>query len=72
MWGCTCIPSKVSQALYPLKTHCRCAQAQHFLVCFRLLMALMRDPGTGTLKGLTPYLPPTLKYWTTLRMMWSG
>jgi hypothetical protein len=35
-------------------------------------MALIRDPGKGTLKGLKPYLPPTLKYWTTLRMVRSG
>jgi hypothetical protein len=37
-----------------------------------LLIALIRDPGKGTLKGLTPYLPPTLTYWTTLRMVRSG
>jgi hypothetical protein len=35
-------------------------------------MALIRDPDKGTLKGLKPYLPPTLKYWTTLRMVRSG
>ena len=71
MWGSTRIPSKVYQALYPLKKHFRCAQARHFLVCCWLLMALIRDPGKGTLKGLKPYLPPTLKYWTTLRMIRS-
>jgi hypothetical protein len=37
-----------------------------------LLIALIRDPGKGTLKGLQAYLPPTLKYWTTLRMIRSG
>ena len=72
MWGSTCIPRKVYQVLYPLKRHFRCAQAQHFLVCCWLLMALIRDPGRGTLKGLKPYLPPTLKYWTTMRMIRSG
>jgi hypothetical protein len=72
MWGCTCIPSKVYQVLYPFKRHFRCAQAQHFLVFCWLLMALLRDPGKGTLKGLKPYLPPTLKYWTTVRMIRSG
>ena len=72
MWGSTCIPSKVYQVLYPLKRHFRCAQAQHFLVFCWLLMALIRDPGKGTLKGLTSYLPPTLKYWTTVRMVRSG
>jgi hypothetical protein len=35
-------------------------------------MALIRDPGKGTLKGLKLYLPPTLPYWTTLRMVRSG
>jgi Transposase DDE domain len=72
MWGSTCIPRRVYQVLYPLKRHFRCAQGQHFLVCCWLLMALMRDPGKGTCKGLTPYLPPTLQYWTTLRMIRSG
>jgi hypothetical protein len=37
-----------------------------------LVMALIRDPGKGTLKGLQSYLPPTLKYWTTVRMIRSG
>jgi Transposase DDE domain group 1 len=72
MWGSTRIPSKVYQALYPLKKHFRCAQARHFLVCCWLVMALIRDPGKGTLKGLHAYLPSTLKYWTTLRMLRSG
>ena len=58
--------------LYPLKRHFRCAQAQHFLIFCWLLIALIRDPGKGTLKGLQSYLPPTLKYWTTLRMIRSG
>ena len=72
MWGSTRIPSKVYQALYPLKKHFRCAQARHFLVFCWLVMALIRDPGKGTLKGLQSYLPPTLKYWTTVRMIRSG
>jgi len=71
MWGCTCIPSTVYQVLYPLKRHFRCSQAQHFLVFCWLLMALVRAPGKGTLKGLHAYMPPTLHYWTTLRMMRS-
>jgi hypothetical protein len=72
MWGSTCIPRKVYQVLYPLKRHFRCAQAQHFLVFCWLVMALIRDPGKGTLKGLGAYLPPKLPYWTTLRMVRSG
>jgi len=63
---------EVYQALYPLKKHVRCAQARHFLVCCWLVMAWMRDPGTGTRKGLHAYLPSTLQYWTTLRMLRSG
>lgn len=72
MWGCTCIPSKIYQVLYPLKKHFHCAQAQHFLVFCWLVMALIRDPGKGTLKGLGAYLPPKLPYWTTLRMVRAG
>jgi hypothetical protein len=72
MWGSTCIPRKVYQVLYPLKRHFRCVQAQHFLIFCWLLIALIRDPGKGTLKGLMLYLPSTLKYWTTMRMIRSG
>jgi hypothetical protein len=35
-------------------------QAQHFLVFCWLVMALIRDPGQGSLKGLNPYLPAKL------------
>jgi hypothetical protein len=37
-----------------------------------VVVALIRDPGKGTLTGLQSYLSPTLKYWTTLRMVRSG
>jgi Transposase DDE domain len=72
MWGHTCIPRKVYQVLFPVKRDFRCAQAQHFLVFCWLVVALIRDPGKGTLKGLGTYLPSKLKYWTTLRMVRSG
>lgn len=72
MWGRTCIPSKVYQVLYPFKKHFSCAQAQHFLVFCWLVVALIRAPGKGTLKGLRPYLPSKLHYWTTVRMVRSG
>jgi hypothetical protein len=72
MWRCTGIPSNVYQVLDPLKRHFRCAQAQHFLVFCWLLMALIRAPGKGTLKGLKPYVPPTLHYGTTVRMLRWG
>ena len=71
MWGRTCIPTKVYQVLYPFKRHFRCAQAQHFLVFCWLVVALIRTPGKGTLKGLRPYLPSKLHYWTTVRMVRS-
>jgi Transposase DDE domain len=72
MWGSTRIPSKVYQVLYPFKRHFRCVQAQHFLVFCWLVIALIRDPGKGTLKGLRSYLPAKLPYWTTVRMVRSG
>ena len=37
-----------------------------------LLVAIIRDPGAGTLKGLCPYLPPHLSYWALIRMLRSG
>jgi hypothetical protein len=36
------------------------------------LVAIIRDPGAGTLKGLGPYLPPHLSYWALIRMLRSG
>ena len=72
MWDRTCIPRKVYQVLSPCKRHFRCAQAQHFLVFCWLVIALIRDPGKGTLKGRGTYLPSTLPYWTTLRMVRSS
>jgi hypothetical protein len=45
---------------------------QHFLVFCWLVMALLRAPGKGTLKGLGAYLSPKLPYRTTLRMVRSG
>ena len=72
MWGRTCIPTKVYQVLYPFKRHFPCAQAQHFLVFCWLVIALIRTPGKGTLKGLRPYLPAKLPYWTIVRMVRSG
>ena len=54
MWGSTRIPSKVYQVLYPFKRHFRCVQAPYFLVFCWLVMALIRAPGKGTLKGLRP------------------
>ena len=67
MWDRTCIPRKIYQVLYPCKRHFRCAQAQHFLVFCWLVIALIRDPGKGTIKGLGAYLPLKLPYWTALR-----
>jgi hypothetical protein len=72
MWGRTCIPRIVYQVLYPCKRHFRCAHAQHFLVFCWLLIALIRAPDKGTLKGLRPYLPSKLHYWTTVRMVRLG
>jgi hypothetical protein len=37
-----------------------------------LLVAIIRDPGAGTLKGLCPSLPPHLSYWALNRMLRSG
>jgi hypothetical protein len=72
MWGRTRIPCKVYQVLYPFKGYFPCAQAGHFLVFCWLVVALIRDPGKGILKGLGLYLLPTLHYWTILRMVRSG
>jgi hypothetical protein len=58
--------------LYPFEKHFSCAQAQHFLVFCWLVVALIRAPGKGTLKGLRPSLPAKLSYWPTVRMVRSG
>lgn len=72
MWRCTCVPRTVYDFLYPLKPLFRCTQARHFVIFCWLLVAIIRDPGAGTLKGLCPYLPPHLSYWALIRMLRSG
>ena len=72
MWRCTCLPRNVYDFLYPFKPLFRCSQARHFVIFCWLLVAIIRDPGAGTLKGLCPYLPPHLSYWTLIRMLRSG
>ena len=72
LWGHTCIPRQVSQALYPCQRHFRGAQAPHCLVFCWLGVALIRAPGKGTRTGLKPYRPATLPSWTTWRMVRSA
>jgi hypothetical protein len=72
MWRCTCLPRTAYDFLYPFKPLFRCAQARHFVIFCWLLVAIIRDPGAGTLKGLCPYLPPHLSYWALIRMLRSG
>ena len=72
MWRCTCVPRTVYDFLYPFKPLFRCTQARHFVIFCWLLVAIIRDPGAGTLKGLCPYLPPHLSYWALIRMLRSG
>jgi hypothetical protein len=72
MWRFTCLPRTVYDFLYPFKPLFRCSQARHFVIFCWLLVAIIRDPGAGTLKGLCPYLPPHLSYWALIRMVRSG
>ncbi len=72
MWRFTCLPRTVYDFLYPFKPLFRCSQARHFVIFCWLLVALIRDPGAGTLKGLCPYLSPHLSYWGLIRMLRSG
>lgn len=72
MWQFTCLPRTVYDFLYPFKPLFRCSQARHFVIFCWLLVAIIRDPGAGTLKGLCPYLPPHLSYWALIRMLRSG
>jgi len=72
MWRCTCVPRTVYDFLYSFKPLFRCAQARHFVIFCWLVVAIIRDPGVGTLKGLLPYVPAGLSYWALLRMLRSG
>jgi hypothetical protein len=72
MWRVTCLPRTVYDFLYPFKPLFRCSQARHFVIFCWLMVAIIRDPGAGTLKGLCPYLPPHLSYWALIRMLRSG
>jgi Transposase DDE domain len=72
MWRCTCLPRNVYDFLYSFKPLFRCSQARHFVIFCWLVVAIIRDPGAGTLKGLGPYLPRPLSYWALIRMLRSG
>jgi hypothetical protein len=72
MWRFTCLPRNVYDFLYPFKPLFHCAQARHFVIFCCLLVAIIRDPGVGTLKGALPYVPAGLSYWALLRMLRSG
>jgi hypothetical protein len=72
MWRFTCLPRTVYDFLYPFKPLFRCSQARHFVIFGWLLVAIIRDPGADTLKGLVLYLPPHLSYWALIRMLRSG
>ena len=72
MWRCTCVPRNVYDFLSPFKPLFRCAQARHFVIFCWLVVAIIRDPGVGTLKGALPYVPAGLSYWALLRMVRSG
>jgi hypothetical protein len=72
MWRFTCLPRTVSDFLYPFKPLFHCSQARHFVIFCWLLVAIIRDPGVGTLQGLCPYLPPHLSYWALIPMLRSG
>jgi hypothetical protein len=72
MWHCTCLPRTVYDFFSPFKPLFRCSQARHFVIFRWLLVAIIRDPGAGTLKGLCPSLPLPLSYWALIRMLRSG
>ena len=72
MWPFTCLPRNVYDVLYPFKPLFRCGQGRHFVIFAWLLVAIIRDPGVGTLKGVLPYVPAGLSYWALLRMVRSG
>jgi hypothetical protein len=72
MWQCTCVPRNVYNFLYPFKSIFRCAQAQHFVIFCWLVVAIIRDPDVGTLKGVLSYVPVGLSYWALLLMVRPG
>lgn len=72
MWRFIRLPRTVYDFLDPFKPLFRCSQACHFVIVSWLLVAIIRDLGAGTLKGLCPYLSPHLSYWALIRMLRSG
>jgi hypothetical protein len=72
MWRCTGVPRNVYDFLSPCKPLCRCAQARHFVIGCWLVVAIMRDPGVGTLQGALPSMPAGLSSWALRRMVRSG
>jgi hypothetical protein len=44
----------------------------HCVICCWLVVAIIRAPGVGTLKGALPSVPAGLSYWALLRLVRSG
>src|SRR5262245_53964069 len=63
-----CIPQSVSNRLAPYRSSFKSAQTQHFRIWCWLLVTLVIS-GSGRIKDLTTVMPPSLAYWTTLRMI---
>ena len=66
------IPQRVSNLLASLASSFPCPQGQHFRIFCWLLVTLIVIEGGATLKALTRLMPPSLAYWTVLRMLRSG
>lgn len=66
------IPYRVSYCLARFSpVFARKPQAQHFRILCWLLVLLIVCHGSATLKALTRLMPPSLRYWTVLRMVRS-
>ena len=66
------IPQRVSNLLAPVASSFTCPQGQHFRIFCWLLVTLRVIEGGASLKALTRSMPPSLAYWTVLRMLRSG
>ena len=54
-------PQRIRLSLALQAPFSRCA-SKHFVIFCWLVVAIIRDPGVGTLKGALPYVPAGLSY----------
>ncbi len=66
------IPQRVSNCLSPFSSHFQCPQGPHYRIWCWLLVALLLEQGSASLKNMTRLMQTSVRYWAVLRMVKAG